>query len=96
MSYDATGSIITPTVSGTDVTLTYDQENRLSTVTGTGSATMWYDGDGKRVKAIVTGVSTNYYVGDYYERDNGGTVKTHHSLGGVRVAMRSSTDPFHV
>jgi hypothetical protein len=65
--------------------LSYDAENRLSSVSGSGSATFIYDGDGKRVKATISGVTTGY-VGDYYEV--GATTKKYYSIGGARVAMR--------
>ena len=58
-----------------DVTLAYDAENRVTGITGSGiSASYVYDGDGQRVKATVGGVTT-VYIGNYYERDNGTTVR---------------------
>lgn len=42
-------------MNGPGYTLTYDEESRLSTVSGDASATVWYGGDGKRVKAVVNG-----------------------------------------
>ncbi|MCL6539383.1 MAG: hypothetical protein K6T87_02125, partial [Roseiflexus sp.] len=44
-----------------------------------------YDGDGRRVKAMVNGVTT-YYVGDYYEM-SGGVVKKYYTAGGKRVVL---------
>ncbi len=47
------------------VTLVYDAENRVTSITGSGiNATYVYDGAGKRVKATVDGVTT-VYIGNY-------------------------------
>ncbi len=52
---------------GTTYTLTYDAENRLTAVSGTGlSASFAYDGDGNRVKGTVNGVTTAY-IGNIFE-----------------------------
>jgi RHS repeat-associated protein len=86
-AYDANGNLTSRTTGGQSVTLTYDAENRLVSVSGAVSASFVYDGDGRRVKATVSGV-TSYYVGDYYEVA-GGVVKKYYSAGGQRIAMRS-------
>ena len=66
-----------------DVALAYDAENHVTSITGSGvNATSVYDGRacpersrrGKHVKATVGGVPT-VYIGNYYERDNGTTVR---------------------
>lgn len=44
---------------------------------------------GWRVKAAIGGSAT-VYIGDYYERDQNGGVKTYYYLGGQRVAMRNA------
>jgi RHS repeat-associated protein len=86
-AYDANGNLTSRTTGGQSVTLTYDAENRLVSVSGAVSASFVYDGDGRRVKATVSGV-TSYYVGDYYEVA-GGVVKKYYSAGGQRIAVRS-------
>jgi RHS repeat-associated protein len=46
--------------------LSYDGENRLTSVSGYATATFVYDGDGKRVKGTIGNVTT-YYIGNSYE-----------------------------
>ncbi len=78
----------TRTVGGVTYALTYDEESRLTRVTGgTNAASYGYDGDGKRITAAV-GSDVTVYIGDYYEK-TGATAKTYYSLGGARVAMRN-------
>jgi len=69
------------------ISLTYDAENRLVSVTGASlSAAFTYDGDGTRVKSVLNGV-TRRFVGEYYEA-SGGTVTKYYYAGSQRVAMR--------
>ena len=78
------------------MTLAYDAENHVTSITGSGvNATYVYDGDGKRVKATVGGVTT-VYIGNYYERDNGTTVRKYYYAGAVRVAMRVGGNTFYL
>ena len=73
-SYDNNGNQVTRNVSGSSYTLSYDAENRLVGVTGAatltpygaGTATIFYDGDGNRIKATIGGTTTTY-IGNYYE-----------------------------
>ena len=74
------------TVGGSSYTLTYDQENRLTGVSGAVSAAFVYDGDGRRVKATVAGVTTTY-IGDYFEWA-GSTMTKYYRAGATRIAMR--------
>jgi YD repeat-containing protein len=69
---------------GTDITLAYDAENRLTQVSNGVTASYVYDGDGNRVKAVVNS-TTSVYVGAYYEV-TGGVVKKYYYAGGMRVA----------
>ena len=69
---------------GTDITLAYDAENRLTQVSNGVTASYVYDGDGNRVKAVVNS-TTSIYVGAYYEV-TGGVVKKYYYAGGMRVA----------
>jgi RHS repeat-associated protein len=78
------------------VTLVYDAENHVTSITGSGvSATYVYDGDGQRVKATV-GATTTVYIGNYYERDNGTTVRKYYYAGAVRVALRTGGNTFYL
>jgi YD repeat-containing protein len=63
--YDQNGNA-TQRINGSQtVTLVYDAENRVTSITGSGiNATYVYDGAGKRVKATVDGVTT-VYIGNY-------------------------------
>ena len=65
-SYDANGNMLM----GDGRVMTYDYENRLSTVRKNGAATSFvYDGDGGRVKKTVTNggtTTTTTYVGKLY------------------------------
>jgi hypothetical protein len=48
--YDCNGNMVRRNV-GSTYNLSYDAENRLTTVSGVASASFLYDGDGNRVKA---------------------------------------------
>ena len=51
-------------------------------------ASYTYDGDGRRVKAVV-GSTTTYYIGAHYQVDNG-VVTKYYFAGAQRVAMRKN------
>jgi RHS repeat-associated protein len=88
--YDANGNQTSRKVNTVTYNLTYDAENRLTGISGTGlSASYTYDGDGNRVKSVV-GSTTTHYIGNYYEVINPGAsqvVKKYYYAGGTRVAM---------
>ena len=69
------------------LTLIYDAENRLVSVTGAATASFSYDGDGRQVKSVVNGVTT-YYVGNHYEK-KGTTVTKYYFAGATRLAVRT-------
>lgn len=72
-------------VQGTDggQTQTFDYDNRLVAVTGTGlSASFVYDAEGARVKGTVGGVTTVYIAGLYEWQ--GGAVTKHYEGGAFR------------
>ncbi len=94
--YDANGNATRRINGSQDITLAYDAENRVTGITGSGiSASYVYDGDGQRVKATVGGVTT-VYIGNYYERDNGTTVRKYYYAGAVRVAMRTGGNTLYL
>ena len=70
-SYDANGNMTSRQISSGTYTLSYDAESRLVGILGGGmSAAYTYNGDGKRVKAVITNGSDTQitaYVGDYFE-----------------------------
>lgn len=73
--YDANGNQTTRTIGGVSYTLTYDYENRLTSVSGGSiSASFVYDADGNRVKGTVNGITTVYIAG-VYEYQGGATTK---------------------
>ena len=88
--YDLNGNQKTRTISGTAYTLSYDAENRLVSVTWSGSNSMsfTFDGDGNRVKSTIASTTTTF-VGTYYEV-TGSAITKYYYAGNVRVAMRNS------
>jgi YD repeat-containing protein len=88
--YDRNGNMVQRNV-GSTYNLSYDAENRLTTVSGAASATFVYDADGNRVKGTVNGVTT-VYVGNYYEL-SGSTTRTYYpaGAGSQRVAMKENS-----
>lgn len=64
--------------------LAYDNENRLTGMTGGVTSSYVYDGDGVRVKETVAGV-TRVFIGNYYEVA-AGVVKKYYYAGVTRVA----------
>jgi RHS repeat-associated protein len=61
----------------------------LTSVTGSGTATFVYDGDGNRVKATLNGATTAY-VGNYYEQ-TGSAIKKYYYAGGTRIALNDNS-----
>ncbi len=93
--YDANGNQVRRTISGSISNLTYDAENRLTTVSGATSASFTYDGDGNRVKSVMGGVTT-YYVGNYFEWTGSTTsMVKYYYAGSQRVAMRKGSSTLH-
>jgi hypothetical protein len=68
--------------------LAYDAENRLTSVSGTVSASFVYNGDGQRVIATI-GATISTYIGGYFEWQ-AGTGKSYYFAGAQRIAMRTS------
>ncbi len=64
-------------------TLTYDDENRLVSVSGSGTGSFAYDADGNRVWQTVGGVET-HFVWDWVESG-----KVYYYFGGRKAAMRN-------
>jgi len=75
---------------GTRYFLAYDAENRLTSVSGTVSASFAYNGDGQRVSATI-GATITTYIGGYFEWQ-GGAGTSYYFAGAQRIAMRTSTD----
>ncbi len=75
-SYDANGNQTSRTIGGTTYDLTFDEENRITTVRQglTTLGSFVYDADGNRVKGTVNGVTTTCIAG-LYEYQNGATTK---------------------
>jgi hypothetical protein len=106
--YDSNGNLTkrnasNATCTGGGDTLTYDVENRLSSMTvGAITTTFFYDGDGTRVKKVVpgTGGATTYYVGPHLEiktPNSGGAVWTYYYyFGGQRVAMKQGATVYYL
>jgi RHS repeat-associated protein len=95
-AYDANGNMTTRDGD----TLTYDVENRLTSVTKAGVTTSFvYNGDGTRVKRSVSNAGTTYYVGNYYEVwvPNSGTTtfNKYYYFGAQRVAAKIASTLFY-
>jgi RHS repeat-associated protein len=86
--YDANGNMTLRLKDGVRYFLAYDAENRLTSVSGTVSASFVYNGDGQRVTAT-TGTTITTYIGGYFEWQSGAG-KSYYFAGAQRVAMRTS------
>jgi RHS repeat-associated protein len=99
--YDNNGNATRRINASQVVTLTYGVENQVTSIIGSGvtPTSYLYDGDGKRVKATVGSGATQtntVYIGNYYERDNGTTVRKYYYAGSVRVAMRTGGQTYYL
>ena len=84
--YDANGNLL----SGGGRTLTWDTENRISSVTVDGVTESYsYDADGERVTKTRGGVTTIYLEG-VWEEALGGASTSYYLLNGQAVALRDS------
>jgi hypothetical protein len=91
--YNIAGNMNKRVIAGTPTktyNLSYDQENRLTSVYGDAAASFVYDGNGQRVKSTAGGVTT-VYIGNYYEWTTTSTIKYYYA-GPQRIAMRTGTD----
>jgi YD repeat-containing protein len=88
--YDANGNMTLRLKDGARYFLAYDAENRLTSVSGTVSASFAYNGDGQRVSATIDTTITTY-IGGYFEWQ-GGAGTSYYFAGAQRIAMRTSTD----
>jgi len=90
--YDPVDNMTSRTVAGVSYTLTYDAENRLSSVVGGGSTvTFTYDGDGNRVKKDEDGIVT-HYPGRHYESTIGSGSTKYFYADGQLVSFERSPD----
>jgi RHS repeat-associated protein len=88
--YDPNGNMTRRTIGGVNYSMTYNAENRMTGMTGTGvSASFVYDGDGARVQGVVGG-ATVAYVGAHYEWTSAGNTRYYYA-GLVRVAMQRAS-----
>jgi RHS repeat-associated protein len=93
--YDANGNMTSRHVyeggAWKNYTLTYDAENRLTSVTGPVTANFKYDGDGKRVRATVNGGTDTVFIGNYFEWNVATQAKkTYYYAEATRIAVRIS------
>jgi RHS repeat-associated protein len=87
--YDANGNMTLRLKDGARYFLAYDAESRLTSVSGTVSASFAYNGDGQRVTSTI-GATITTYIGGYFEWQ-GGAGKSYYFAGAQRIAMRTST-----
>jgi RHS repeat-associated protein len=64
--YDQNGNMRRRNVGGNIYELSFDAENRLSSISGAGQASYVYDADGQLVKQVVGG-QTTLYIGQHFE-----------------------------
>ena len=89
--YDANGNMTLRLKDGARYFLTYDAESRLTSVSGTVSASFGYNGDGQRVTATI-GATITTYIGGYFEwSGSSSTMRRYYYAGGQRIAMRLGT-----
>jgi RHS repeat-associated protein len=88
--YDANGNMTLRLKDGARYFLAYDAESRLTSVSGTVSASFAYNGDGQRVTYTI-GATITTYIGGYFEWQ-GGVGKSYYFAGAQRIAMRTGTD----
>jgi len=94
--YDANGNQVKRILGASTLTLTYDAENRLTTVSGAASASFVYDGDGNRVKSVVNGVTT-YHIGNHFEwRSSTSNMGRYYYADGQRIAMRYGSTVYYL
>jgi RHS repeat-associated protein len=84
--YDANDNMTLRLKDGARYFLVYDAENRLTTISGTVSASFVYNGDGQRVTSTIG--TTTTYIGGYFEWKDG-TGTSYYFAGAQRVAMRT-------
>ena len=82
-------------------TLVWDAENRLSQVQDSNGDLVeqyWYDVDGARVKKVSGSTTTYTFFGHYEEEVTNGvtTAISHYSFGGLRVAVKRSSDLYNL
>ncbi|MBK6562011.1 hypothetical protein [Candidatus Amarobacter glycogenicus] len=88
--YDQNGNMRRRTIGGNTYTLTYDDENRLVSISGAATANYTYDADGARIKSVMNG-ETVTTIGNLYEKKVAGGATTHtkyYYFNGQRVAVR--------
>ncbi len=85
---DLNGNFTSRVQNGVVQTLTWDHENRLASVTGSGiNESYLYDADGQRVKKVSNG-TTSYYPNQYYEQYGGSNVDKYYYFNGQPIALR--------
>jgi len=100
-NYGTRGSAITRNYQGHIYNLSYDEENRLASVSGTISASFKYEGDGVRVQATIAGVATAYVgnypstsIGTYFEWTSSASTMVKYFYANVqRIAMAPRQAP---
>ncbi|HUQ04806.1 MAG TPA: FG-GAP-like repeat-containing protein [Kofleriaceae bacterium] len=91
-AYDAAGLM----TSGAGRTLTWDGDNRLATVLGTGSALAYtYDADGARIQETENGITRRFF-GDNFELQLAGTTRVYVLVGDMVVARRDGATKYWV
>jgi RHS repeat-associated protein len=94
-TYDQAGNRASLATGGQSVTYTYDVQNRLLTIDGTGQGAgsgFLYDTSGARVRRTVPSEPTVHYLGAGYETDSNGDHTIHVTIAGQTVgAVKNGT-----
>ena len=84
-TYDCNGNMLTRPEADGIYTQTWDEENRLQSVTVNGQTTTFgYDGDGQRIKRVAPD-GTTYYVGNHYEKFVPASIPTPTAIAATRA-----------
>ena len=95
-TYDANGNMLTRVGGGKTFNYAYDAENHLTSVSGSTTASMVYDGDGNRVKATIGGTTT-VFIGKHFEwTGSTSTLIKYFYAGNERVAMKKGSTVYYL
>ena len=95
-TYDANGNMLTRVGGGKTFDYAYDAEHHLTSVSGSTTASMVYDGDGNRVKATIGGTTT-VFIGKHFEwTGSTSTLIKYFYAGTQRIAMKKGSTVYYL
>ena len=85
---DLNGNFVARVQNGVAQTLTWDHQNRLMSISGTGiNESYLYDAEGQRIKKTSNGSAT-YYPNQFYEQYGGTNIDKYYYFNGQPIALR--------